>query len=180
MLRRAVVAYKERGEAALAAVLAELLAFTALSAVSAYGRAASYAVVPVPSARRSLRGRGHDAVGTLAALAVRRLRARGLDVTLRPALGQARRVADQAGLSATERAANLAASLRVRSPAEVPSATPVLLVDDIVTTGATLSEAARALRAAGSPVPLAITVGATPRAFPVAAPTRREVRERFR
>jgi predicted amidophosphoribosyltransferase len=162
VLREALVAYKERGEVVLAGVLAELLAFTALTAIRAYGPSPC-CVVPIPSAARSRRGRGHDAVGTIAALAVRRLRALGVRATLRPMLEQTRRVADQAGLSATQRADNLAASLRVRPGANAPPRAPVLLVDDIVTTGATLAEAARALRAAGVPVSLAVTVAATRR-----------------
>ena len=61
-------------------------------------------------------------------------------------------------MDGAERAANLAGSLRVTRPATGPPAPCALLVDDIVTTGATLAEAARALRSAGTPVPLAITV----------------------
>ncbi|NUR85527.1 MAG: ComF family protein, partial [Nonomuraea sp.] len=68
-VRRAIVAYKERGEAALAAVLADALAYTLTRAIPT----GPLSVVPVPSARKALRARGHDPVGALAALAVRRL-----------------------------------------------------------------------------------------------------------
>ncbi|WP_336207786.1 ComF family protein [Nonomuraea sp. LPB2021202275-12-8] len=165
VVRKAVVAYKERGEAAMASALADVLAFTAARAVGAHADrlAGPFAVVPVPSARRSVRTRGHDPVGRLAALAARRLTASGVEARVWPALGQARRVADQAGLSSTERAANLASSLRVLDAPGAPPGAPVLLVDDIVTTGCTLAEAARALRAAGRLVPLAVTVAATRR-----------------
>jgi predicted amidophosphoribosyltransferase len=121
------------------------------------------AVVPVPSAPRALRSRGHDPVGRLAALTVRQLTAFGHRAELWPALGQARQVGDQAGLSATQRAANLAASLRVTPAAKARTEAAVLLVDDIVTTGSTLAEAARTLRVHGVDVLLAVTVAATRR-----------------
>jgi predicted amidophosphoribosyltransferase len=165
-VRRAVVAYKERGAVALAGVLAQVLAFTVLTAIGAgaFGAAAGpFAVVPVPSGRHSRRARGHDPVGRLAVLVVRHLRAYGLGAELWTALVQARRVADQAGLSSAERGANLAGSLRVPRAAKGPPAARVLLLDDIVTTGATLVEAARALRSAGVAAPLAVTVAATRR-----------------
>ncbi|MEV4010965.1 ComF family protein [Nonomuraea angiospora] len=189
-VRRAVVAYKERGAVALAEVLAEAVAFTIVTAVNgvtavhdtmavhdttavngvmavhdttapwAGGR---FAVVPVPSARRTRRHRGHDPVGRLAVLAAGRLRAWGLRAETWPALGQARRVADQAGLSSAERSSNLAGSLRVRRTPKGPPVACAVLLDDIVTTGATLVEAARALSSAGVRVPLAATVAATRR-----------------
>ncbi|PZG02177.1 ComF family protein, partial [Nonomuraea aridisoli] len=129
---------------------------------AAYG-GGRFAVVPVPSGGRRVRARGHDPVGRLAGMVARRLRGLGLDAVEWPALRQVRGVADQAGLSSAERAANLAGSLRVRQGAKVPPAPVSLLVDDIVTTGATLAEAAGALRATGVAVPLAVTVGATRR-----------------
>ncbi|MER6943267.1 ComF family protein [Nonomuraea sp. NPDC000554] len=161
-VRRAVVAYKERGEAALAGALARVLAYTVACAL-ARRPVPWFAVVPVPSGRRAVLARGHDPVGGLAALAVRDLRALGHRAELWPALAHARRVADQAGLSATERAANLAGSLRMTRAAPGAPAPAVVLVDDIVTTGSTLAEAARALRAGGAGVPLAATVAATRR-----------------
>ncbi|HEX4814291.1 MAG TPA: phosphoribosyltransferase family protein [Nonomuraea sp.] len=164
--RRAILAYKERGAVALAGVLAEVLAFTAVTAIAGAGGAwagRGFAVVPVPSRRASVAARGHDPIGRLAVLAAGRLRAYGLAAEPWAALRQVRRVADQAGLSAAERSANLAGSLQVRKPGKGRPVLDVLLVDDILTTGATLTEAARALRAAGLRVPLAVTVAATRR-----------------
>ncbi|MFC4531618.1 ComF family protein [Sphaerisporangium dianthi] len=171
-VRRVVLAYKERGRTALAPPLAACLASTLLAALAARGfpSGAPLILVPVPSSRRSVRRRGHDPVRRLAVLAARALRARGWPAVAAPVLAQRRRVRDQAGLSASERAANIDRALGVRggpiavqrrlqgSPAAV-----VVLLDDIVTTGATLAEAARALRGAGAAVPLAVTLAATPR-----------------
>ncbi|MFI6900186.1 ComF family protein [Nonomuraea sp. NPDC050394] len=175
-LREAILAYKERGQTGLAVPLGEALAYTALTALAARGGApgapggvggaggaGGVVVVPVPSARRAVRGRGHDPVRRLGALAASRMRAAGVRAVLVPALAQARRVADQAGLSATERAANLRSSLRVTGRLRGAPGASAVLVDDIVTTGATLAEAARALRSAGIEVVAAVTIAATRR-----------------
>ncbi|WP_248961762.1 ComF family protein [Sphaerisporangium perillae] len=200
VIRRAILDYKEKGRTVLAPPLAACLASTLLAALHARGvrPGEPFALVPVPSSRRSVRRRGHDPVRRLAALAAGHLRARGWPVTPAPLLAQARRVSDQAGLSAPERAANLGGAFRVRparraaerpaqepwapvaSPATTSVAAPaaalpaapadagvavpvVVLVDDVVTTGTTLAEAARALRREGVAVPLAVTLAATSR-----------------
>ena len=75
-----------------------------------------------------------------------------------------RRVQDQAGLSAQARAANLEHAVMVRPGARAALAgVPCVVVDDVVTTGATLAECARALRAAGAGPVVAATVAATAR-----------------
>jgi predicted amidophosphoribosyltransferase len=78
-------------------------------------------------------------------------------------------VLDQAGLDAGERRANLQGALRSRRRLD---GVDVVVVDDVVTTGATLAEAARALTAAGARIRGASVVAATPRRAPraVAAP----------
>jgi len=65
----------------------------------------------------------------------------------------------QTGLDRRARARNVAGAFRVRRGARIPSR--VWLVDDVVTTGATLREAARALRHAGARRIVAICVART-------------------
>ncbi|MEU8121002.1 phosphoribosyltransferase family protein [Spirillospora sp. NPDC049024] len=161
-LRTILAAYKERGRAALAVPLGEALA-TAVHAALPSGPDPPPVVVWVPSGRRAVRRRGHDPLRGAVDVAVRRLRADGVPVTALDALRQRGRVADQAGLSAKERAANLSGAVEVR--AEV-AGRRLVLVDDVVTTGASLAEAARALRAAGGEVTAAATIAATPRHRP--------------
>jgi predicted amidophosphoribosyltransferase len=118
----------------------------------------------MPSSRSSVRRRGDDVVLALARTAASRLRLAGHHVRVAPLLEHTRAVQDSAGLSAAAREANLAGAMRLRRPAG-PSlrGLTVVLVDDLLTTGATLVEAARVLRAAGAIVPSAAAVAATAR-----------------
>src|SRR5205823_995665 len=96
--------------------------------------------------------------------AVAKVRTMGRVAVIGPALAHARPVADSAGLTAAERAANLAGALRVRRGFGAGLAgRPVIIVDDVMTTGATVHEAARALRAVGAEVVGAASVAATVR-----------------
>ncbi len=72
-------------------------------------------------------------------------------------------MADQAGLTATDRATNLTGALRARHDL---TGTQVIVVDDVITTGSTLTEATRALRAAGADVTATAVIAATPRHSP--------------
>jgi predicted amidophosphoribosyltransferase len=74
-----------------------------------------------------------------------------------------RAVADQAGLGSAGRAANLQGALVAVRPL---AGRAVVIVDDLVTTGATLADAARALLVAGASVHGAATVAATQRRVP--------------
>ena len=78
---------------------------------------------------------------------------------------------DQAGLGAAQRAANLAGSMfcpdeRLRRLASRRARTRIVLCDDVVTTGATLREAQRALEAVGLTVSAVAAVAATRRRIP--------------
>ena len=76
----------------------------------------------------------------------------------RGVLAPVRSVADSAGLTGAERAANLAGAFRAR---RAPPGWSALVVDDVVTTGATLGEARRALLEAGWDVLGGAVVAAT-------------------
>ncbi|GLZ10309.1 hypothetical protein Acsp04_05440 [Actinomadura sp. NBRC 104425] len=159
-VRSMLVAHKEHGRTALARPLGAALARAVQAALSEPGgpRDPPTAVVPVPSSRSAVRRRGHDPTRRMTDAAVRALHTPGL-VRL-DALRHRRKVADQAGLTAAERAANLQGALEPKRP--LPGHR-VVLVDDVVTTGATLAEAARALTEAGATVAAIATLAATPR-----------------
>ena len=76
----------------------------------------------------------------------------------RGALYLRREVQDQVGLTARERAANLAGAFTARQR----FSGTVVIVDDVVTTGATLTNAAKALRIAGAQSIFAITLCGSP------------------
>ncbi|MGW7209398.1 ComF family protein [Streptomyces sp. NPDC054837] len=106
-------------------------------------------LVPVPSARRVVGARGHDPARRIALAAAGELRRGGVAARVVGVLRQRRAVADQSGLDARERLENLAGALEVvPGGGRLLLGGPVVLVDDLMTTGASLTEAARAVRAA--------------------------------
>lgn len=142
---RVLRALKEEGRTGLARPLAP-----ALRAAIEAGFESAAVVVPVPTSRASFRRRGYH----VAELVARRA---GLRVERR--LRLVRQPADQRGLDEVERRRNVAGSVIARGAAS----RRVVVLDDVVTTGATLAEAARALREAGADVLGAVTIAATPR-----------------
>ena len=162
MLRSMIIAHKERQAYGLTAPLGDRLAISvrALLAARGFRPDQDLILVPVPSARHAVRERGFDATAALARRAARQLRADS-PVTVRIALAQTRGVRDQAGLDARTRRANLAGGFRLRR--RLPAGQPVVVVDDLVTTGSSLTEAASVLRRAGAAVLGAATVAATER-----------------
>lgn len=167
-VKPAVIAFKERGRAELARPLGTALAL-AVAAVTAGvpGRSRPVLLVPVPSSAAALRSRGRDHVRELTGRAVAELRAAGLPAAEARLLRRRGRLRDSAGLSAVQRRANLAGTFAPSASLapEVPGAL-LVLVDDVVTSGATLTEAAAVLASAtrpGEPPVLAAVVAATPR-----------------
>lgn len=158
VLRRVVVAWKEEGVTRLTRVLAHHLA----AAVVPHVTHAAVVLVPVPTSRRSRRIRGSDLLDDVTRRAARMLRDGGVDVVVEQALTYSRTTRDQAGLDVEARLANVDGAFRARRdrprrPGEV------VVVDDVLTTGATVAEAVRALDAVGRrPVGIS-AIAATPR-----------------
>ena len=170
--RKALVAFKDGDRRDLVAVLAPMLmdAVVAvlaedpqLRAVLASGNGPVF-VVPVPSSPAAVRRRGDAPLELLTRAAVREVGLSSRELIVCPALRLRRRVADQAGLDHRQRANNVECAMQVRPRWRTSiGGVTCLLVDDVLTTGATLVEAARALRAGGAGHVAAATVAATQR-----------------
>jgi len=161
-VRAVLLAHKERGALALAAPLGTALARAVRAglcesrdsggpgASGLAGGDGSVLLVPIPSARAAVRARGHDPARRIALAAAGALRRAGTPARVAAVLRQARGVADQTGLSSRQRLVNLAGALCVVPGGGrlLAGGGTVVLVDDLMTTGASLAEAARAVREA--------------------------------
>lgn len=160
---------KEAGRVDVARALAPALARAVVAALDSTGAVmpptARLVLVAAPSSRSSVRRRGYRHVEEILSRARARIRAdwpecngRSLSVS-RGALRPPRNVRDQVGLSRPERWANL--SHRVVATRRL-SGSYVVVVDDIVTTGATVLECKRAVESVGGTVLGAASVCHTP------------------
>ena len=158
-VRAALVAYKDGDRRDLVAVLAPMLAVSMAAALAgdAHLRAVLESgngpvfVIPVPSSGAAVRRRGDAPLELLTRAAVRQVGLSERELRVSPALSLRRRVADQSGLDHGQRADNLerAMEMKTRWRASIHGVS-ALLVDDVLTTGATLMEAARALGMGGA------------------------------
>ncbi len=188
--RQILLAFKERGRLDAPGPLVSALARAVAAARVISAHNGPVVLVPVPPTRAALRRRGFDHVRRLGDGAARVLRRAGVPTRVVPMLRSAGPVADQAGLTAADRVANLDGAFILRhSPrAPVPGAPEgrkrrdhvsfalgvpagrdgcglpeplFVVIDDVVTTGATLAEATRVLRAGAVPVSVAAVAAAT-------------------
>ncbi|MDG4802765.1 ComF family protein [Micromonospora sp. WMMD980] len=156
-LREGLLAYKERGRHGLARPLGALLAEVVAVAV---GRPGPVTLVAVPDTARAARARYGDHLDRMARPAAARLRAAGWPVQVRRPLRASPRP-DSVALDSAGRAAAAESAFRLRRSASVRPAGTVVLLDDIVTTGATLAAVSRKLHAAGMTPKVAVVLAAT-------------------
>lgn len=151
--RRAIIAMKDHGRADLVASLARALA-VGIHRLLTWGMVdAPLTIVPAPTRRSAARRRGGDPVTRVATAAV----ACHPDIDVVQALRMKSFVRDSARLGSTARERNLAGAVRRRrQPLTISH--EVLVVDDIVTTGATARESVRALQSAGVRVAAVLTI----------------------
>jgi ComF family protein len=166
-LRELIHLMKYGGVRPAATVLGRMLA-DAISGCEAGFGAAPVVVVPVPLHRSKRRQRGfnHAELIARAALKVRSAegstvhRTVGGMVLCADALERKRETQSQIGLTSHQRRKNVRGAFAIRRAQEV-NGREVLLVDDVYTTGATVSECARVLRRAGATKVWVATVART-------------------
>lgn len=155
--RQTLLAYKERGRHRLAKPLGAALARAAGQAE----RGRPLLLVPVPSTKEAIRARGADHLRPLVDQVLRRTDGRVAEVL------KAHPRPDSAGLSSAARAANRAGAFGFRPKgqrllsAAVRDGYAVVIIDDLVTTGATIAEITRMLTAQGAPPSHSAVVAAT-------------------
>lgn len=163
--RAAVLALKERGRQDLVAPLGDALARGVVDLARwseiPFDRP-RLALIPAPTRRLSARRRGGDPVTAIARRAADRL---GPSVAVHPVLRTSMWARDSAGLSARDRVANLNESVVVRCPSSLlddlrAGRCAALLVDDVMTTGATAAESVRVLATRGVTVHAVLVIAA--------------------
>lgn len=139
-VRESLLRYKFGGRESYAKSYGRLLAMTLLEEDWTYDR-----ITWVPISRRRKLRRGYDQVELLA-----RAAAKELGREAEPVLRKRRHNPPQSGIhGAAERRANVLGAYGLRKGVSVEGQR-ILLLDDIITTGATVSECARELLSAGA------------------------------
>lgn len=161
--RALIVAWKERSRSDVSPLLAAALTEVLLAAITSLNvRGAdlgTICLVPVPSRLRTRTLRGGDPLLEVLQRAARCVQEMGCVCAVDPRLLRRIGGTDQVGLTAVARQVNARRSYRLR---RLPTpGTVVILVDDIVTTGATLGACRAVLSAAGVETLAAATLCAT-------------------
>ena len=158
-LRTALLAYKEHGRRDLADPLGAALAAGLLMLLTGFDGSvlpspgpAGLCLVPAPSRWSAAARRGGQHMTLLAGRAAATLAGAGVATAVAPALRMAPGVVDSVGLDREARQTNLAGGVLLRRAGLPPRGTPVVLVDDVVTTGSTVSACTTALLQAGTEV----------------------------
>lgn len=158
LVRELVIRHKDDPAPGLGRVLGDLLAGALLQLLTSLDPRTRVVLVPVPSDPAEIRRRGFDHGAALAAAGLRSCRsaAPGHRLSWSALLSRTAPVADQGHASQQARWSQQQQTMRARVTCGA-----VIVVDDVITTGASLAEAVRALRASGVLVVGAATVAAT-------------------
>ena len=145
---RILLAGKEDGVRRADELMTDALRNSVRTAIKAFGIHPT--LIPIPHSKTALRKRGRNFVADIAGRI-----AKEENLPIRPVIGYNRKVRDQSQLSAHSRIGNLSGSMSVLRPFSRPC--EVFLIDDLITTGATLREAVRSLEIVGFRILAAVT-----------------------
>jgi len=159
--RSAVIAYKERDRRDLAAIFGNALAAALphLPGAQPDGNG-TWWLIPVPSRAAESRRRGGCHLTRLARATAAVVATNGHPAAVAPALRRTGRTVDSVGLSAVARTVNLAGRIHLKPGGIPPPGTPVVLLDDVIASGATAVACTRTLTEAHLEVTAILTLTA--------------------
>lgn len=142
--RKILLAAKESNISNANRLIIDALDFSIQQYISSNSNLSILNLVPIPSRAQANRLRGRDFLYSITkSLSLK------YQIPVLPILGYSRRVQDQSRLNSKERWNNLAGSLVLTRGVSKLESAGLLLIDDLVTTGATLLAAETALNYAG-------------------------------
>ena len=150
-LRDALICYKN-GDARYVELLSQVLYNT----LDKFLGVNNLTLIPIPSSHQKIKERGFDSVANICSNMIQRDKSLAMDETN---LFLRRIVLDQVGLTAAQRHSNLEGAFGIRRTVHGT----VVVVDDVVTTGATLNSAARTLKFAGAQRVFALALCGSPK-----------------
>ena len=141
--RRIILASKESGNKLALNLLANAVARSIKFAVSEKKFRAQINLVSIPSQKNVIRSRGRDHIGDLIFQVIFALSEMGFAAKYLPILSLAKKSKDQSTLNSGERLVNMKNAFIVNN--SINSQDGIFLIDDLITTGASIKEGVRAL-----------------------------------
>jgi predicted amidophosphoribosyltransferase len=150
-----ILAAKEGNDLNAIALLASAISQSIAFSIADLRLSEVITLITIPSAPSAIRRRGQDHINTLAKYVQRDLQQKSITAYYAPILFQKKSIRDQSQLSSQQRMENTKGKFAVKS-CEIPQGA-VYLIDDLITTGASMLEGVRAL----SEAKITIAVGVT-------------------
>ena len=156
-----ILAAKESGNREAVKLIARSIASSISFAILNLGIAQPVNLVTIPSQLSAIRRRGRDHINDLAQEVIIQLDQQNIDAICLPILKPIKKIKDQSDLNGLQRKENMSHAFMVKNSPISQSA--VILIDDLVTTGASIQEGVRALSEAKITVDAVVTACAVGR-----------------
>ena len=141
-----ILAAKERGNKDAIDLLASAISNSIQIAIYELKITSPINLVTIPSKNLAIRRRGRDHISELALIVINQLKKVSIESSYQPLLSITRKVKDQSGLNSQQRSENIKGAYIVKNSL-IPQG-EVILIDDLITTGSSIQEGIRALKAA--------------------------------
>ena len=150
-----ILAAKESGNREAVKLIAKSITRSTIFAISNLSISQPINLVTIPSQLSAIRRRGRDHISDLAQEVIIQLKRQNIDATYLPILKPTKKIKDQSDLNGLQRKENMNHAFLVKS--SLISQSAVILIDDLVTTGASIQEGVRALAEAKITIDAVVT-----------------------